>query len=108
MMRALIIAAALLATSPVVADDTPGKPSTVAKPIVRIDEDTLTYIGGIDSARLHSADIDAFLDEAVPTLERLILQEAAFYERIGLPNDSFTVCGVCDRFGSRLTGDQLG
>jgi hypothetical protein len=54
------------------------------------------------------ADLDAFLDEAVPTLERLIVQEAAFYERIGLPNDTFAVCGVGDRFESRLTGDQLG
>lgn len=216
MMRALIFTAALLAASPAMADETAGKPSTDAKPIVRIDGDTLTYIGGINAAGLDAlseavrhlprgqvtkmvvnsgggdtkvglyigtivadlkpdltietgcfsscanfiapaaasitirenaflgwhgndrgfeivaaqkgvsirehlrsmvsgqaaggkdADIDAFLDEAVPTLERLIVQEAAFYERIGLPNDTFAVCGVGDRFESSLSGDQLG
>ncbi len=221
MMRAVIFAAALLAAGPAWAGNDAGKPSTDAKPIVRIDGDTLTYIGGINSAGLDAlseavrqlprgqvkkmvvnsgggdtkvgiyigtivadlkpdltietgcfsscanfiapaaasitirknaflgwhgsdrgfqivaeqegmslrehlrsmvsgqvadgkdkdgkpADLDAFLDEAVPTLERLIVQEAAFYERIGLRNDTFAVCGVGERFESRLTGDQLG
>jgi hypothetical protein len=45
-MRALCFAAALLAASPAWAVDTPGKPSTDAKHIVRIDGDTLIYIGG--------------------------------------------------------------
>lgn len=53
-------------------------------------------------------DLEAFLDEAVPTLEGLIVQEAAFYGRLGLRSDAFAVCGVGQRFESRLTGDQLG
>lgn len=221
MMRALIFATALLATSPAWAGDAPGKPSTDANPVVRIDGDTLTYVGGINTAGLDAlsaavrglprgkvtkmvvnsgggdtkagidiglivadlkpdltietgcfsscanfiapaaasitirenaflgwhgndrgfqivaeqkgvslrehlrsmvsgqvvdgkdaegkpADLDAFLDKAVPTLEGLIVEEAAFYARIGLRNDTFAVCGVGDRFESRLTGDQLG
>lgn len=220
-MRALFVAAALLVVGPVAADDRPGKPSTDPNPIVRVEGDTLTYIGGINAKGLDAlsaavrnlprgqvtkmvvnsgggdtkagiyigsivgdlkpdltietgcfsscanfiapaaasitirenaflgwhgndrgfrivaeqkgvslrehlrsmvsgqvadgkgadgkpADLDAFLNEAVPTLERLIVQEAAFYERIGLRNDAFAVCGVGDRFESRLTGDQLG
>jgi hypothetical protein len=220
-MRAWCFAAALLAASPASASDVPGKPSTDAKPLVRIDGDTLTYIGGINSAGLDAlseavrhlprgqvkkmvvnsgggdtkvgiyigsivadlkpdltietgcfsscanfiapaaasitirenaflgwhgndrgfqivadqkgvslrehlrsmvsgqivdgkdadgkpADLDAFLDEAVPKLEALIVEEAALYQRIGLPNDTFAVCGVGERFESRLTGDQLG
>jgi hypothetical protein len=55
-----------------------------------------------------SADIEAFLDEAVPTTEALIAEEAALYERIGLKNDTFAVCGVGKRFDGRLAGDQLG
>lgn len=221
MMRALAFAAALLAASPAWAGDSPGKPSTDANPIVRIDGDTLTYIGGINDAGLNAlseavrhlprgqvkkmvvnsgggdtkagiyigsivgdlkpdltietgcfsscanfiapaaasitirknaflgwhgndrgfqivaeqegvslrehlrsmvsgqivdgkdgdgkpVDIDAFLDEAVPKLEALIVEEAALYKRIGLSNDTFAVCGVGERFDSRLTGDQLG
>lgn len=54
------------------------------------------------------ADIEAFLDEAVPTTEALIAEEAALYQRIGLANDTFAVCGVGKRFEGRLTGDQLG
>ena len=54
------------------------------------------------------ADLEAFLDEAVPTLEHMILQEAAFYERIGPGNDTFAVCGVGERFDNRFTGEQLG
>ena len=53
-------------------------------------------------------DIDAWLDKAVPTLEALIVEEAALYERIGLPNDTFAICGVGTRFDDRLTGDQRG
>ncbi|MCZ8336019.1 MAG: hypothetical protein O9328_17290 [Rhodobacteraceae bacterium] len=53
-------------------------------------------------------DIEAWLDEAVPTLEALIVEEAALYDRIGLPNDTFAICGVGDRFENRLSGDQLG
>lgn len=221
MMRALIFAAALLAASPASVGDIPGKPSSDPNPIVRIDGDTLTYIGGINSKGLDAlseavrhlprgqvtkmvvnsgggdtkvgiyigsivadlkpdltietgcfsscanfiapaaasitisenaflgwhgndrgfqivaeqegvslrehlrgmvsgqvvdgkeaegkpVDLDAFLDEAVPKLETLIAEEAALYERIGLRNDTFAVCGVGDRFESRLTGDQLG
>lgn len=53
-------------------------------------------------------DIEAFLDEAVPTLETRIAEEAALYQRIGLANDTFAVCGVGTRFDGRLNGDQLG
>jgi hypothetical protein len=53
-------------------------------------------------------DIEAWLDEAVPTLEALIVEEAALYDRMGLANDTFAVCGVGPRFDDRLTGDQLG
>lgn len=55
----------------------------------------------------NGTDLEAWLDEAVPTIEALIAEEAALYQRIGLPNDSFAVCGVGDRFEGRLTGDQL-
>jgi ATP-dependent protease ClpP protease subunit len=54
------------------------------------------------------ADIEAWLDEAVQTLEALIVEEAALYERIGLANDTFAICGVGPRFDGRLTGEQLG
>ena len=64
MMRAVILAAALLAASPAWAGNDAGKPSTDAKPIVRIDGDTLTYIGGINSAGLDA------LSEAVRHLPR--------------------------------------
>lgn len=220
-MRALFFAAALLATSPASANGIAGRPSTDSNPLVRIDGDTLTYIGGINVAGLDAlsvavrhlprgqvtkmvvnsgggdtragiyigsiiadlkpdltietgcfsscanfiapaaasiiirenaflgwhgndrgfqiaadqqglslrehlrlmvsgqfvdgkdkegkpADLDVFLDEAVPKLEALIVEEAALYDRIGLRNDTFAVCGVGDRFESRLTGDQLG
>jgi hypothetical protein len=220
-MRAMIFAVVLMAANPAAAGDIPGKPSTDANPVVRIDGDTLTYIGGINDAGLNAlseavrhlprgqvtkmvvnsgggdtkagiyigsivgdikpdltietgcfsscanfiapaaasitirenaflgwhgndrgfqivaeqegvslrehlramvssqivdgkdkdgnpADIEAFLDEAVPATEDLIVREAAFYERIGLPNDTFAVCGVGKRFDSRLTGGQLG
>jgi ATP-dependent protease ClpP protease subunit len=53
-------------------------------------------------------DIEAFLDEAVPATEALIADEAALYERMGLANDTFAVCGVGTRFDDRLTGEQLG
>jgi hypothetical protein len=52
-------------------------------------------------------DLDAWLDEAVPTIEALIAEEAALYARIGVA-DTFAVCGVGDRFDDRLTGAQLG
>jgi ATP-dependent protease ClpP protease subunit len=54
------------------------------------------------------ADIEAFLDEAVPATEALIADETALYERMGLANDTFAVCGVGTRFDDRLTGEQLG
>lgn len=54
------------------------------------------------------ADIEAFLDEAVPAVEARIAEEAALYRRIGLANDTFAVCGVGTRFDDRLSGDQLG
>lgn len=213
-MRALAIAA-LLAASPASADWVPVKPSTDANPIVKIDGDTLTYIGGINAAGLTAlsdavrelprgqvtkmvvnsgggdtkpgiyigsiiadlkpdltievgcfsscanfiapaaasitirenaflgwhgndrgfqivakqlgltlrdhlrnsvaggaaddgTDIEAWLNEAVPTLETLIAEEAALYDRIGLANDTFAVCGVGPRFDERLGGAQLG
>jgi hypothetical protein len=54
------------------------------------------------------ADLEAFLDEAVPALEARIAEEAALYKRMGLANDMFAVCGVGPRFDGRLSGDQLG
>ena len=215
------ILAILLGASPVLAEDTPGKPSTDANPVVRIDGDTLTYIGGINAKGLQAlseavrhlprgqvtkmvvnsgggdtragifigsivadlkpdltietgcfsscanfvapaaasitirknaflgwhgndrgfaivaaqkgltlrdhlrasvaeqasatkgpdgkpADLEAFLDEAVPAVETLIAEENALYKRIGLANDTFAICGVGPRFDSRLTGEQLG
>jgi hypothetical protein len=213
-MRASVLAACLIA-GPACAGDAPDKPSTDPNPIVTIEGDTLTYIGGINAAGLNAlseavrdlprgqvtkmlvnsgggdtkvgiyigsiiadlkpdltidvgcfsscanfiapaaasitirenaflgwhgndrgfqivadqegitlrdhlratvavgaadsgTDIEAWLDEAVPTIEALIAEEAALYDRIGLPNDTFAVCGVGDRFEGRLTGDQLG
>jgi hypothetical protein len=221
MKRCLAMLAILLGASAVQADTVPAKPSTDPNPVVRIDGDTLTYIGGINSKGLDAlsaamrnvrrgqvtrmvvnsgggdtkpgifigsiiadlkphliieagcfsscanfiapaaasitirpnaflgwhgndrgfqvvaeqqgltlrehlrasvkgqanaakgpdgkpADLDAFLDEAVPKLEALIAEEAALYKRIGLANDSFAVCGVGARFDDRLTGDQRG
>jgi hypothetical protein len=212
-MRALLLAA-LLGAGPAWGEYVPVKPSTDPNPIVRIDGDTLTYIGGINAAGLTalseavrdlprgqvtkmvvnsgggdtkpgifigsivadlkpdltievgcfsscanfiapaaasitigenaflgwhgndrgfqivadqlgltlrehlrasvaggasdpSIDIDAWLDEAVPTLEALMVEEAALYARIGIA-DTFAVCGVGPRFEDRLTGDQLG
>ncbi|MBD1203262.1 MAG: hypothetical protein H9533_03905 [Rhodobacteraceae bacterium] len=213
-MRAAVLAACLIA-GPALAGEAPGKPSTDPNPIVTIEGDTLTYIGGINAAGLTAlseavrdlprgqvtkmlvnsgggdtkvgiyigsivadlkpdltievgcfsscanfiapaaasitirenaflgwhgndrgfqivaeqkgitlrehlrasvaagaaesgTDIEAWLDEAVPTLEALIVEEAALYDRIGLPNDTFAICGVGDRFENRLSGDQLG
>jgi hypothetical protein len=53
-------------------------------------------------------DIEAFLDEAVTAAEARMTEEAALYARIGLPNDTFAVCGVGSRFDNRLSGDQRG
>lgn len=53
-------------------------------------------------------DFEAFLDEAVAATEARVAEEAVLYERIGLPDDTFAVCGVGHRFDGRLTGDQLG
>lgn len=213
-MRAALLAAFLIA-SPALADEAPEKPSTDSNPIVKIEGDTLIYIGGINAAGLTAlneavrdlprgqvtkmlinsgggdtkvgiyigsiiadlkpdltidvgcfsscanfiapaaasitirenaflgwhgndrgfqivadqkgitlrdhlratvaggaadsgTDLEAWLDEAVPTIEALIAEEAALYDRIGLPNDTFAVCGVGDRFEGRLTGDQRG
>jgi hypothetical protein len=61
-----------------------------------------------DGAADTGVDIEAWLDEAVPTLEALIVEEAALYDRIGLANDIFAVCGVGPRFEDRLTGEQRG
>lgn len=220
-MRYLIVAAVLLVTTPALAADAPGKPSTDANPMVKINGDTLTYIGGINEAVLTALsdavrdlprgqittmavnssdgdtkagifigsiiadlkpnliietgcfsscanfiapatasitirenaflgwhgndrgfkiaaaeaglslreymrtmvagsakdakdedgkpiDIEAFLDEAVVTLEKRIIEEADLYKKIGLPNDVFAICGVGERFQSRLTDQQLG
>ncbi len=54
-----------------------------------------------------SIDIEAWLDEAVATLEALIVEEKAFYDRIGIA-DTFASCGVGPRFDNRLIGEQLG
>jgi hypothetical protein len=214
MIRAIALAT-LLATSAAHADATPARPSTDANPIVKIEGDTLTYIGGINEAGLTAlsnavrdlprgkvtkmvvnsgggdtkvgiyigsiiadlkpdmtidvgcfsscanfiapaaasitirenaflgwhgndrgfqivadqlgltlrehlratvaagakdtgTDVEAWLDQAVPTLEALIVEEAALYKRIGLKNDTFAVCGVGPRFDDRLSGAQLG
>jgi hypothetical protein len=214
-MRAFALVAALLAAGPAFADWTPAKPSTDPNPIVKIEGDTLTYIGGINAAGLTALseafrhlprgqvtkmvvnsgggdtkpgifigsiiadlrpdltievgcfsscadfiapgansitirenaflgwhgndrgfqivadqlgltlrehlrnsvgggaanpeiDIEAWLDEAVSTLEALIVEEKAFYDRIGLANDTFAICGVGPRFDDRLSGEQLG
>ncbi|HOZ32108.1 MAG TPA: hypothetical protein PLM52_04455 [Tabrizicola sp.] len=52
-------------------------------------------------------DIEVWLDEAVLTMESLIVEEKALYDRIGVA-DTFAICGVGPRFDSRLTGEQLG
>jgi hypothetical protein len=52
-------------------------------------------------------DIEAWLDEAVATLEALIAEEKALYDRIGIA-DTFAICGVGPRFDDLLTGEQLG
>jgi len=52
--------------------------------------------------------IEAWLDEAVPTLEALTVEEAALHDRIGLANDTFAICGVGSRFDGRLSGEQVG
>lgn len=216
--RWLALLSVLFSASPILAEAIPGKPSTSADPIVRIDGDTLTYIGGINDKGLQAlseavrrlprdqvtrmvvnsgggdtkpgifigsiiadlkpdlvieagcfsscanfiapaaasitiregaflgwhgndrgfaivaaqegltlrehlrglvanqaakaadpkAELDAYLDKAVPTLEALIAEEAALYRRIGLANDTFAVCGVGSRFDSRITGEQRG
>ncbi len=54
------------------------------------------------------ADLTAFLDEAVPTVETLIAKEKALYDRLGLKDDTFAVCGVGARFDDRLSGQQRG
>ena len=64
---------------------------------------TMVAGGAADSG----TDIEAWLDEAVPNLEALIVEEAALYDRIGLANDTFAVCGVGPRFDDRLSGAQL-
>jgi hypothetical protein len=80
--------------------------------VLSLREHLRTVVGGklVDGkdAEGKPADLDAFLDEAVPKLEARIVGEAALYERIGLRNDTFAVCGVGERFDNRLTGDQLG
>lgn len=221
MIRFLTLALTCLAAFPAAAADAPGKPSTDANPVVRIDGDTLTYIGATNAAGLtalseavrtlrrgqvtkmlvnsgggdtkaairigaiigdlkpdltietgcfsscanfiapgaasitirenaflgwhgndrgfaiaaaekglsirdhlrgmvagqivdgkdadgNPVDLEAFLDEAVAALEARIAEEAALYERIQMPNDTFAVCGVGSRFDSRLSGEQLG
>jgi hypothetical protein len=53
-------------------------------------------------------DLEAYLDEALAALEARVAEEAALYQRIGLENDLFAVCGVGSRFDDRLTGYQRG
>ena len=169
-MRAVFPATALVFACHAALAQPVGRPSTDANPTVRIEGDTLTYIGGINAAGLTAldtavrhlprgqvtkmlvnsgggdtkvgiyigsiiadlkpdltieggcfsscavaqgaapggTDLEKWLDEAVPTLNALIAEEAALYRRIGLPDDSFAICGVGDRFEGRLSGDQLG
>jgi len=64
-MKSLPIAVAmLLGASPVLAEDTSGKPSTDPNPDVRIEGDTLIYLGGINENGLQA------LSEAVRDLPR--------------------------------------
>jgi hypothetical protein len=213
MMRRILLASVLLISGPALAEPAPFKPSTDPNPVVRIDGDTLSYIGGINATGLAALtevvrtlpdgqvtkmvinsgggdtkagirigsivhdikpeliietgcfsscanfiapaarsitirenaflgwhgndrgfeivadqkgltlrehmrtfapkgdtgiDVEAWLDEVVPTLEALVAEEAELYARIGMTNDMFAVCGVGDRFKDRLTGGQLG
>lgn len=52
--------------------------------------------------------LEAYLDEMVATVQKLVAKEAALYQRIGLADDTFAVCGVGSRFDNRLSGEQLG
>jgi hypothetical protein len=63
-MRALALAAALLAAATAMAEDGPARPSGDANPEVKIKGDTLSYIGSINEAGL------AALSEAVRNLPR--------------------------------------
>lgn len=63
MMRAMALVA-LLASGPAAAEVPPAKPSTDTNPIVKIEGDTLIYIGGINEAGLTA------LSEAVRDLPR--------------------------------------
>lgn len=65
---------------------------------------TMVAAGAADQ----NIDIEAWLDEAVPTLEALIVEERALYDRMGLVSDTFATCGVGPRFDNRLSGEQLG
>ena len=62
-MRTLLLAT-LLSMGPAMAEQTPAKPSTDPNPVVKIEGDTLTYIGGINEAGLTA------LGEAVRDLPR--------------------------------------
>jgi hypothetical protein len=64
-----------------------------------------TFAAGVAET---GADVEAWLDEVVMAMDARIAEEAALYDRIGLPDDTFAVCGVGPRFEDRLTGEQLG
>ena len=49
-----IVVAIVLGASPVLAEDTSGKPSTDPNPDVRIEGDTLIYLGGINESGLQA------------------------------------------------------
>lgn len=51
---------------------------------------------------------EADLDEAEKTISELVAKEAALYEKIGLANDTFAICGVGTRFDDRITDQQRG
>lgn len=66
------------------------------------------HIATMVADQANGADLDTYLDEAVPAVEALIAKEQALYAKIGLQNDTFAICGVGTRFDDRITGEQRG
>jgi hypothetical protein len=65
----------------------------------------ITFASGLAESGI---DIEAWLDEVVLAAAERIAEEEALYKKIGLPNDTFAICGVGPRFEDRLSGDQRG